>query len=546
MKYGLRFLGLLLLCGPVLGQDKRPNIIIMMADDMGFSDVGCYGGEIQTPNIDALATKGLRFTQFRNSSRCCPTRASLMTGLYPHQVGLTRNRHSLTRDGVTIAEALKESGYHTAMVGKWHLSKTLTLNGSDHQKWLDHQIEHGPFGPIESYPANRGFEKFYGIIWGVINYFDPFSLVEGTEPVKEVPEDFYLTDAITDKAIEYISEFSKSDKPFFLYYSQCAPHWPIHALPEDIAKYKETYKEGWEVLRAKRYQRQLDMGLFDKAVTPLPTIMGKEKTWAQLTKQEKAFNSRKMAVHAAMIDRVDQNLGRLLEQLKSFGKFENTVFFFLSDNGASPEITGGPGYDRTSQTRQGQKVLYGNTIPTELLGSELSYTGIGSKWANASNTPFRFWKKESYEGGCNTPFIVHWPKGLKQKGFVDVQGHVIDLMPTCLDLAQANYPRSFQGQKRLGLEGQSLMDVINGTVTTGQTTHCFEHMGGRAVVSGDWKIVAMAKAKKWDLYHLSKDLTETQNLAAQFPDKVKELSDVWQRWADRVGALAAPQKRRGK
>ena len=265
------------LCIPVSAvAPSRPNIIVILADDMGFSDVGSYGGEIRTPNIDRLAAAGLRFTQFYNAARCTPTRASLLTGQYAHKVGLARNGHSLSRNGITIAEALKAVGYNTAMAGKWHLSRTQPLPNKDkHQKWLDHQYDPGiPFAPPETYPISRGFDKYYGVIWGVVDYFDPFSLVEGLEPVKQVPKDYYITDAITRKSINYVRELSRSDKPFFLYVAYTAPHWPLHALPEDIAKYKETYKAGWQALRQSRYERQLKLGLFNKSNAPLAPIMG--------------------------------------------------------------------------------------------------------------------------------------------------------------------------------------------------------------------------------------------------------------------------------
>ena len=319
---------------------SRPNIVVIMADDMGFSDAGCYGGEIQTPNLNRLAAGGLRFTQFYNCARCCPTRASLMTGQYAHKVGLTRNGRSLTRNGMTMAEALGQAGYNTAMAGKWHLSRTPVLDDPKlHQKWLDHQHDPGrPFGPVETYPIKRGFDRHYGVIWGVIDHFDPFSLVEGTRAVATVPEDYYFTDAIADKAVDYVRQMSQSEKPFFLYFAHCAPHWPLHARPEDIAKYKDTYAGGWDKLRADRFQRQLKMGLFEKANTPLPPVQDGRMKWGQLSESEKAYQAGKMAVHAAMVDRVDQSIGRLIKTLEETGQMDNTLILFLADNGASPEV----------------------------------------------------------------------------------------------------------------------------------------------------------------------------------------------------------------
>ena len=518
---------------------QRPNILIIMADDMGYSDAGCYGGEINTPNLDRLAANGLRFTQFYNCARCCPTRASLLTGQYPHQVGLTLNGRSLSTNGLTIAEALKQSGYNTAMVGKWHLSKTPILNDKKlHQKWLDHQHDpKRPFAPLETYPVNRGFDMHYGVIWGVINYFDPFSLVDGTEPVESVPEDYYFTDALNDKSVEYIRQMSKSDKPFFLYVAHCAPHWPIHARDEDIAKYENTYKGGWEKLRKDRYARQLKMGLVKKVNTPLPAVQDGGRKWERLSESEKEYEAKKMAVHAAMIDRLDQGVGQILDTLEQTGQLDNTIIFFLCDNGASPEVMRVPGYDRTAQTRDGRKVHYRDT-PVELLGSQLSYTGIGVPWASASNTPFRYWKMESFEGGCHTPLIVHWPQGLGVKGgsTTDQVAHVMDIMPTCLDLSQTDYPKEYQGHTLTPTQGKSLTRVLQGQIRKGHDKIFFEHVKGRAVRMGNWKLVANTGTPgSWELYNVSADRTETVNLAEKYPDRVKAMTAEWRAWAKRVG-----------
>ena len=516
-------------------QKLRPNIVLIMADDMGFSDAGCYGGEIHTPNLDKLATNGLRFMQFYNCARCCPTRASLMTGQYPHKVGLAENGRSLTRNGITIAEALKQAGYNTAMAGKWHLSFTPTLkDGKLHQKWLDHQYDPGqPFAPLETYPVNRGFDKHYGVIWGVIDHFDPFSLVDGTKAIENVPEDYYFTDAITAKSVEYIREMSQSDKPFFLYVAYCAPHWPLHARPEDIEKYKDTYEEGWEKLRQDRYRRMLKMGLFDKSNTPLPPIQDRGKKWNRLTEEQKKFQAAKMSVHAAMVDRVDQSIGQVVRTLEDTSQLENTIIFFLIDNGASPEIPTRPGYDRSAQTRDGRPIRYkGFSQP----GSETTYTGIGPPWASASNTPFRYWKKESYEGGCHTPLIVHWPGGLKAKpgSITEEVGHAIDIMPTCLELAGAHYPAQYQGHVLTPLDGKSLVPILTNGTRKGHDMLFFEHMGGRAIRSDGWKLVAL-KDEPWRLYNLAKDRTETNDLAAKFPARVQSMNRAWEQWAKEVG-----------
>jgi len=520
-------------------QRARPNIVLIMADDMGFSDAGCYGGEIQTPNLDRLAAGGLRFTQFYNCARCCPTRASLMTGQYAHKVGLARNGRSLTRNGMTIAEALKDAGYHTAMVGKWHLSRTPVLDDPKlHQKWLDHQHDPGrPFGPLDTYPVKRGFDKHYGVVWGVIDHFDPFSLVEGSEAVKTVPDDYYFTDAIGDKAVAYVHAMSESDKPFFLYVAHCAPHWPLHARPEDIAKYEDTYTSGWDQLRKDRFARQLKMGLFQQDNTPLPPIQGEREKWDELSAEEKAYQARKMAVHAAMVDRVDQSVGRLLKTLEETGQMDNTLILFLCDNGASPEVPREPGYDRTGQTREGRDVKY-HDIPLDEMGSEISYTGIGAPWSSASNTPFRYWKQESFEGGCHTPLIVHWPRGLEAKpGSVCHEvAHVVDVLPTCLELAGGAYPKTFGGHALTPLDGKSLAPVLAGRPRAGRRTLFFEHVNGRAIRQGDWKLVAFSRTpKKWELYNLAEDQTETRNLADQYPQRVEAMKAEWTVWAKSVG-----------
>jgi len=520
---------------------SRPNIIMMLVDDMRYSVPGCYGRKMRTPKLDAIAAGGLRLTQCHNMARCCPTRASLMTGLYPHQVGLGRNGHSLNHSGMTLAEALKLAGYNTAMAGKWHLSETLCHpDKKKHQQWINHQINYGPFGPVDSYPTRRGFDRFYGVIWGVINHFDPFSLVEDETPVKEVPEDYYFGDAITDKAIDYIQDFSKSDKPFFLYYAHCAPHWPLHARQEDIKKYEDMYQGGWEKLRKDRYARQVEMGLFDTEKAVLPPLMDGGDTWDSLSEERRAYEARKMAVHAAMVDRIDQNLGRLIDALKETGQYDNTLIIFMADNGASPErVEWGPGYDRPSETRDGEKLLYGyDNPPLDLVGSQKTYVSIGPAWANAANTPFRYWKKESYEGGANTPCILYWPKGLKctPGSMTNTPAHVMDVMPTCLELAQQEYPESYQNNSLLPLEGKSLADLLHGETIQREEEYYFEHERGRAVRKAGWKLVAPSdKPEQWELYHIENDLTEMKDLSEANQEKAKALLEDWERWAKRVG-----------
>ncbi|MEC7777320.1 MAG: arylsulfatase [Planctomycetota bacterium] len=519
--------------------DDRPNIIVIMVDDMGWSDLGCYGGEIRTPNIDGLAGGGLRFTSFYNTARCCPTRASLLTGLYPHQAGLGRMtfdagkpgyRGFLTANTVTIPEVLRQAGYRTAMVGKWHLS--LTESPGDHMKFLNNQAIRKRFSDPATYPVSRGFEEHYGIIWGVTSFFDPYSLVHNLEPVRELPKDYYITDAFSDHAVEYVEKYSRGKEPFFLYLAYTAPHWPLHALPEDIKKYEDTYKVGWDVIRKARFKRLVEMGLLDKESARLSDRIRPEKKWENNPRAE--WDAQAMAVHAAMIDRVDQGVGRLVGKLKELKIFDNTLILFLSDNGASPEEPRRPGFDRNSETRDGRKVhYYGPKDPRKILpGPETTYSGFGPMWANAANTPFRHWKARNHEGGVATPLIAHWPKGLKAKAgsITHEPGHVIDIMATCVDLAKTKYPGKYKGRDITPVEGKSLAPIFSEGKRRGHEAIYFEHYGNRAIRKGDWKLVALG-GKPWELFNLANDRSETVDLSARHPGRVKELDNLWNSWA---------------
>ena len=518
----------------IIAQEK-PNIMIIMVDDMGYSDLGCYGGEIQTPNIDQLASDGIRFTQMYNCARCCPTRASLLTGHYPQQAGINGMGVNLNRNAATIAEVLKENGYHTGMTGKWHLSETKALsNSEEHLKWLANQVDHSPFAPVESYPSNRGFEEHWGVIWGVVNFFDPFSLVHNETPITEVEDDFYMTNFITDKSIDLLDQFSQDEKPFFMYVAHTAPHWPLHALPEDIAKYEGKYDDGWEVLRQDRYQRMVDLGIVDEETCALPANSS-GRSWAEC--QDKEYESNCMEVHAAMIDRVDQGVGEIIQHLKDIGEYENTLIFVLSDNGASYERGYPPGFDRPGFTRDGTTIEYNAFNP----GAETTWNYIGQAWASAVNTPFRYWKKESYAGGTTTPLIVHWPAGLAGKENTINRGvaHVIDVLPTCLDLADATYPEEINGESTLPPSGKSLLAQLNNQTVNTHDTVFWEHEGGKAVRVDDWKLVSLPN-RQWELYDLSTDASEIVNLASEYPQKVFELAELWEQWAIEVGLREAP------
>lgn len=514
---------------------QKPNILVILGDDMGYSDLGCYGGEVQTPNLDRLAANGLRFTNAYNSARCCPTRASMLTGQYQHKVGLDRNGKSMNRSGVTIAEALKSAGYQTGMVGKWHLSEAVPLpDKQKHLDWLNHQYDPGiPFAEISTYPVNRGFEKYYGIIWGVVDYYDPFSLVDGDKPVKTVPKDYYITDDFSSKATDYIRDFSKKDDPFFLYLSYTSSHWPVQAPQKLIEKYIDKYKDGWDVLQQRRYDRQIKMGLLTAGNNQLSPIEGRK--WKELSAKEKEFNVKKMATHAAILDRMDQGIGRVLKRLKETGELDNTLIIFMSDNGASPEIPRVPGYDRPSETRDGQKLLYADQIPTEAIGKQISYTGIGPEWANAVNSPYRLWKAESIGGGVRTCMIVNW-KGLKTKkgGTTDELTHVMDLLPTFLDLTGTPYPKEYQGHKINDMDGKSLLPTFMNKKRPGYPQLFFEHEGGRALIEGDWKLV-QPKKQDWELFNIKADRTEANDLMARNPEKGNAMLQKYHAWSKKMG-----------
>lgn len=475
-------------------EDRRPNIMVIMVDDMGYSDLGCFGGEIHTPNLDGLANNGMRFTQFFNAGRSCPSRAALMTGLYAQQAGIMAMGQSLNTECVTIPEVLKTAGYHTAMTGKWHLSLTQGIgNNADQMAWLSHQntFNNRPFAPIETYPCNRGFDEHWGTIWGVVNHFDPFSLVHNEEPIytDAIPSDFYSTDFITDKTIDLLDDLSAKEEPFFMYVAYNAPHWPLHAKPEDIKKYDGMYDEGWDVMREKRYARMVELGLISPEQTPVSRNES-GRLWENET--DKEFQAANMEVHAAMIDCVDQGVGRIIQKLKETGEYDNTIIIFSSDNGASSENYGIGEFDRHDRTRDGQMVTHDSRTP----GDQLSYNYLGTGWAGAINTPFRYWKAESFHGGIAAPTIVHWPAGMKSgKGsIVNEPCHFIDIMPTCIALAGAEYPSTYNGHsiKPLAAEGRSLLPLISGEGEwNGERTLFWEHENGRAVRVGNWKMTSL-------------------------------------------------------
>lgn len=529
---------------------SAPNIVIILSDDMGFSDLGCYGGEIHTPNLDQLAAHGLRFSQFYNTARCCPTRASLLSGLYPHQAGvghmtnkddaLEGYQGNLGRGCVTIAEVLQQAGYGTYMVGKWHVC-----------------LHDGVEGPKDNWPLGRGFMRYYGTIRGAGSYFDPGTLTRDNTMISPFadpgykPATFYYTDAISEHAVRFLAAHRQQtpDKPCFLYVAYTAAHWPMHALPEDIAKYQGVYDGGYEPIRRGRFERAKRLGL----IRPDWDLSTQAGDWNRV--ENKPWEIRCMEVYAAMVDRMDQGIGRIVDELKREKQLDNTLIFFLQDNGACAETVGRRQNAATQGkpipldevrvevhpkfTREGAPLRSG---PGALPGPADTYIAYGENWANVSNTPFRYYKHFVHEGGISTPLIAHWPLGISRTGELDHQpGHLIDLMATCVDVAHATYPSQYHGQKITPLEGRSLLPAFAGG-TISREAIVWEHEGNRALRVGKWKLVARSPQGVWELYDMEKDRTEMHDLAAADPQRVARMATEWETWAKRTHALPWPWK----
>ncbi len=502
--------------------DSRPNIVLIMADDMGWSDPGCYGGEIPTPHIDSLARDGLRFTQFYNNAVCGATRASLLTGLWCQQTGHSGRAWNQPKDFskcVLIPEVLQAGGYHTMMVGKWQ--------GRD-------------------LAVNRGFDRFFGPnCQSKISYFHE---VHGNDFYLDdrrwrFPEkDFFMTDAFNDHGEQFLNSAVKGDKPFFLYLAYIAPHWPLHAPEKYVAPHRQRYLDkGWDEWRAIRHRKQMEMGLIAKD-TPLAGRRRDTTTWTD--DPDKAWQAERMAVYSAQVSRIDHGVGRLLEVLNRSGKAENTVVMFLSDNGAAmdggarPTRGGfgfGPGAKGPRFRRDGVHPV-GGSGPDNLPGGPETFAGYGVNWATTSNTPLRAHKSTAYEGGIRTPLIVRWPKVIeKQNALTRQPGHVIDFMATFLDIAELDYPTTFKGRHPLPLEGRSLKPVFLGEQREAHAALYFSVPRNQALRMGDWKIVNAARGQPWELYNLANDPTETVNLAKEDPHRVKKMAEVFKRWQRKVG-----------
>jgi arylsulfatase len=519
----------------------KPNVIVILVDDMGYSDAGAFGGEVKTPNVDRLAKGGLRFTQNYNSARCCPSRASLLTGLYSHQAGIANftggdrsakmgpaYRGKLNKECVTLAEVLKQAGYNTYCVGKWHVGH-------------------------EESPETRGFDEFYGYTrghstsqWQVNNYR---RLPADRKPeFSYEPDEFYATDAFSDYAVEFVKQGQRKKKPFFLYLAHSSPHFPLHAPAKTRDSYLDTYRRGWDVLRKERYERQKKSGLVTKTwkftdLSDVPTdrpdiangFPGKKNpTWKEVAADRREDLVYRMATFAAMVEHVDRGIGRILRQLEEGDDLENTLILFTSDNGACYEW--GPyGFDGRSRT--GKTTLHkGEDL--DKVGGPGTHHSVGSAWSCLSNTPMRMYKHFNYEGGQCSPLVAHWPKGIKDADrWVRAPIHLIDLMPTICSATGANYPETFAGNEIQPVEGVSLQAIFEGESKLPERVLCFDHFGSSAIRRGDWKLVrSNTRYNKgaWQLYNIGQDRCETNDLMKSFPDKAEQLKKEWLDWAIRV------------
>lgn len=505
----LSFILCLLLAFNASSNDKQPNILLILADDLGWSDLGCYGSIIKTPNLDKLAKDGIRFTQFHNTAKCYPSRACLLTGVYAQQNNMARGAGKI-KNAVTLAEVLREAGYRTLASGKHH--------GEDNL-------------------YDRGFDRYFGLRDGVCNYFNPGYQRPGEvvpahkkgkfprkwcidgqtfSPYTPKEKDFYTTDYFTNYALEYLEEYKDEDKPFFLYLAYTAPHDPLQAWPKDIKKYTGKFMQGYQAYRQARYERMLKMKLIDKVSFPLSEPSYRD--WDSLSSEEKVQEDRRMAVYAAMIDCMDQNIGKVIDKLDKLGQLENTLILFASDNGCSPGSDSGGFKDYNPDAKNGE------------IGSMQRYTKLGIDWANVSNTPFKLFKTNAHKGGTCTPLIAYWPKGIIGNNRISHKpGHFIDIMPTIIDIAKAKYPQEFKGEKVVPTQGESLVSVFKNK-NTARTNPIYWYYGkGKAIQYDNWRLVSDAESP-WVLYNMDTDRSETTDVSNKYPEVVSKLNDLHKKW----------------
>ncbi len=509
----------------------RPNVVLILVDDMGFSDLGCYGSEIRTPNVDALGRRGIRFSQFYNTARCSPSRASLLTGLHPHQTGIgilakddRPNGYpgSLNDRCATLAEVLREAGYATCLSGKWHLAAD-THN------------------PNEAWPTRRGFDRFFGTLTGCGSFYQPGTLTRGESDASAEADDpeFFYTDAIAREAAAFIRDPAHDGRAVFVYTAFTAPHWPLHAPKDDVARYDGSFEAGWDALRSERLERLIDEGVLPSGTT-LSERDPTQPAWDEAADRD--WQAKRMQAYAAQIERMDRGVGQIVSALEESGRLDDTLVIFLSDNGASPEILplidpeffAGRRDILPISARDGRPMRIGNT-PDIVPGDEDTYASYGRAWANLSNTPFRFYKRWVHEGGISTPLIVHWPAGGVSTGaIIHAPFQLVDVVPTVLAATGAAYPPRSREQAH-PLEGQSMLPVMRGEAFTLAPLY-WEHTGNAAIRVGDWKLVREYD-RPWELYDIASDRAESRDLAAERPDLAAELTEAWERWAEHVGII---------
>ncbi len=509
-----------------------PNIILILADDMGFADIGCMGSEISTPNIDAMAAGGTTLTSMYNCARCCPTRAALLTGLYPHKAGIGHMgldfgtpayQGYLRNDSVTIAEVLKQAGYRTMMSGKWHVGGEFDAREVD--SWRPGEVEHPT-------PRQRGFDRFYGILDGACSFFSPHYVMQDDDRTEIAADDFHLTDAISDKAVEMIGEAAAGEEPFFLYLAYTAPHWPLHAHPEDIARYDGIYARGWDHCRTARHEEMNSRGLLQTPWQISPRDR-QAPPWSDIKQQD--WEAARMAVYAAMVDRMDQGIGRVLAALQAHAITDDTIVIFLSDNGGCAEFMAEDGWAQfyPEHNLDGSRVTYGN-IPSLRPGGKQTFMSYDLPWANVSNAPFRLYKHWVHEGGISTPLIVQWPAGIARPHVAHAACHVVDIMPTLLNITGAAYPADYGGHPVQPLDGESLSDLFAGKDWQREQPIFWEHEGNSAIRLGQWKLVRQ-HGREWELYDMETDRTELDDLRLRNMDVALDLRHQYAAWAESVG-----------